>query len=94
MNNSKNIVLRKINTLDDAIHPQKIKYPDNTIGEGLMYDYPEIGKSFMLYREIQINKTENKVIPVFITSKVVKIVKKVAGEIVFTTLNSTYEITY
>ena len=81
-----NITLRKINTLDDAVVPQREKYPDGTERMGLMWDfsYPTVGHSFLVLA--------GKLHPVFQTSRVTEIIEETDERIVFKTRNSTYEI--
>jgi len=83
-----NITLTKIQTLDNALTPNKEKYPDVSIHKGIMWDYsrPKVGKSF--------NVLESKMYARFTTSPVQEIISDDESGIVFKTLNSLYKIIY
>jgi hypothetical protein len=80
----KNITLIKLETLDDALHPNKEKH----IKKGIMWDYsrPKVGQSFAVL--------ESKMHALFVTSIVQKIISDDESGIVFKTLNSLYKISY
>lgn len=82
----KNIVLRKINTLEDAEYPQAEKYPEGTERTGFMWEYtvPKIGTQFRVM--------QSKLWASFYTSEITEILSETPEKIVFKTLNSTYEL--
>jgi hypothetical protein len=81
------ITLRKLNTLENALYPQREKYPDGTERKGLMWDFskPRIGMPFSV--------KSSKMFSTFHTSTVLEIVSETKDKIIFKTLNSTYELT-
>jgi hypothetical protein len=79
------IKLTKLNTLEEAVYPQKEKYPDNWYVEGYSSKKPEVGEVFYVL--------ENKLYPIFRTSTLTKVINK-KSYIIFTTLNSTYKLEY
>jgi hypothetical protein len=80
----KNITLIKLETLDDALHPNKEKH----IKKGIMWDYsrPKVGVGF--------DVLESKMYARFTTSPVTEIISDDESGIVFKTLNSLYKIVY
>ena len=86
MNYPVRITLRKINTLEDAVIPQREKYPDGTKRHGLMWEFskPHVGLPFMVLA--------SKLKPTFITSDVTEILEDMGHRILFKTNNSMYEL--
>lgn len=84
----KNITLIKLQTLEEALHPQKEKYPDGSIHKGIMWEYsrPKVGQSFAVLK--------SKMHALFVTSIVQEIISDDESGIVFKTLNSLYKIVY
>ncbi len=83
----KKIKLTKLYTRTDAEFPQKEKYPDNTIIEGLMwseFSKPKVGQVFRVLK--------SKLYASFQTSIVTEIVEETEDKIIFKTLNSVYEL--
>lgn len=83
-----NIVLKKLNTLEDAEYPQKEKYPDGYEKLGLMWEHnkPKVGEPFLVLTA--------KTCPTFHTSTVIEILEEKDNSIIFKTLNSMYQLTY
>jgi len=84
----KNITLIKLKTLEEALYPNKEKYPDGSIHKGIMWDYsrPKVGERFSVL--------ESKMYAKFTTSEVQEIISDDGSGIVFKTLNSLYKISY
>lgn len=89
MNYPVNILLSKINTREDAEHPQKEKYPNGTERRGLMWEHtlPKIGEPFMV--------AESKLYAHFMTSPVEDLLSfdTIENTIEFRTVNSEYRLT-
>ena len=82
----KNISLTKLNTLPNALQPQREKYSNGTVREGLMWKHsvPKIGEHFF----VLIDKLNAS----FMTSQVVEILHDTPEEVIFKTYNSTYRL--